>query len=232
MRIGTKSVLFGVHQFALHPLFIALGWWKAFGFARVQIPYRRAIDAWAKSDSLETRELGVELVDLAPPTTTSLLDPRLWIAFLVHDIGYLGKPNMDGAEGETHPELGATIMRRLFGDAWGDFVLLHSRYYAKRLGRPLSPLCIADKWVIVLEPSWLYLPRARASGELDEFLDVGQRRAAESDTMMNAEERAGFLRRDAHVWHQTVKAYMRRWIAEHSDGRLDTWTGRRHEVAP
>jgi len=37
-------------------------------------------------------------------------DLRLWIAFIVHDIGYLGKPNMDGKEGETHVELGAKIM--------------------------------------------------------------------------------------------------------------------------
>jgi hypothetical protein len=25
--------------------------------------------------------------------------PALWIAFFVHDLGYLGKPNMDGPEG-------------------------------------------------------------------------------------------------------------------------------------
>lgn len=37
-------------------------------------------------------------------------DPRLWIAFFVHDLGYWGKPNMDGPEGETHVELGAKIM--------------------------------------------------------------------------------------------------------------------------
>jgi hypothetical protein len=41
-------------------------------------------------------------------------DPRLWIAFFVHDLGYWGKPNMDGPEGETHVELGAKIMAWLF----------------------------------------------------------------------------------------------------------------------
>jgi len=44
------------------------------------------------------------------------VDPRIWIAFFVHDLGYLGKPNMDGKEGETHPELGARIMN-IF-DGW------------------------------------------------------------------------------------------------------------------
>lgn len=37
-------------------------------------------------------------------------DPRLWIAFVVHDWGYWGKPDMDGEEGESHPHLGASIM--------------------------------------------------------------------------------------------------------------------------
>lgn len=41
-------------------------------------------------------------------------DPRLWVAFFVHDLGYWGKPNMDGIEGERHPYFGAKIMQRLF----------------------------------------------------------------------------------------------------------------------
>jgi hypothetical protein len=44
------------------------------------------------------------------------LDPRIWIAFFVHDLGYFGKPNMDGPEGETHVEFGAKIMH--FFDGW------------------------------------------------------------------------------------------------------------------
>ena len=44
-------------------------------------------------------------------------DPRVWIAFFVHDLGYWGKRNMDGPEGETHVELGARIMH-LFDDPY------------------------------------------------------------------------------------------------------------------
>lgn len=51
MKTGTKSVLFGAHCFFIHPLFVALAWWKLFGFP------------W---------------------------DPRLWVAFFVHDLGYWG----------------------------------------------------------------------------------------------------------------------------------------------
>lgn len=31
MRVGTKSLLFGVHQFVLHPLLVARGWWRTQG---------------------------------------------------------------------------------------------------------------------------------------------------------------------------------------------------------
>jgi hypothetical protein len=34
VKIGTKSVLFGAHQFLLHPMFLALAWWRLYGFPR------------------------------------------------------------------------------------------------------------------------------------------------------------------------------------------------------
>ena len=37
-------------------------------------------------------------------------DPRLWTAFFVHDLGYLGCGDMDGSQGEEHVQLGAKIM--------------------------------------------------------------------------------------------------------------------------
>ena len=40
-------------------------------------------------------------------------DPRLWTAFFVHDLGYLGCGDMDGSEEEEHVHLGAKIMGRL-----------------------------------------------------------------------------------------------------------------------
>ena len=43
------------------------------------------------------------------------LDPRLWLAFVVHDVGYLGKSNMEGPEGQQHVVLGGRIMGWLCG---------------------------------------------------------------------------------------------------------------------
>src|SRR5215207_1199502 len=99
------------------------------------------------------------------------IDPRLWVAFFVHDIGYIGKPNMDGAEGELHPYWGACFMGVLFGKKWFDFCLLHSRFLAKKLGEDYSKLCVADKMAFQVQPRWMYLPMATWSGEVNEYMD-------------------------------------------------------------
>lgn len=104
-------------------------------------------------------------------------DPRLWVAFFVHDLGYWGCPNMDGPEGEKHPYLGANIMGRLFhwswdGHKWYYFTLLHSHYLAKWLKMPVSKLCAADKLSLCLIPWWLYLPMVRLTGEIREYKSI------------------------------------------------------------
>lgn len=98
-------------------------------------------------------------------------DPRLWLVFFVHDLGYVGLPNMDGPEGEAHVELGALLLGRLFGPEWAYLSRYHSRYWAKRDDCAPSRLCYADKLAIVLTPRWLYLPMARWSGEIYEYMD-------------------------------------------------------------
>lgn len=190
MTIGTKSVLFGAHQFLLHPWFVAWGWWKLYGFP------------W---------------------------DPRLWVAFFVHDLGYLGKPNMDGVEGETHPLLGAKIMD--FFDAiardpksrkWYHLSLLHSRYYAKSLGLQPSRLCMADKLAIALTPAWLYLPMVRATGEIREYTANAKHRISGGENV-SADE-AKLLQASEEEWYAGVQSYCRRWALAHKDGKVDTWT--------
>lgn len=143
------------------------------------------------------------------------LDPRLWFAFFLHDVGYVGKPNMDGPEGESHPELGASIMGRLFGWNWHDFCLYHSRYYAKRNGEPVSKLCYADKLAFALTPAWLYLPMVTATGEIAEYLDNAQTADSGSWTP------TGY---DKTKWHAQLCKYMIDWVEQHKNGACDTWT--------
>lgn len=162
-------------------------------------------------------------------------DPRLWVAFFVHDLGYLGKINMDGPEGETHVELGARIMGRLFDKqpdphewvyernpvgVWHDFSLLHSRYYAKKLNRQPSKLCFADKLSFALTPRWLYLPAVNATGEIREYLKNAQK--ADSGHW----KPTGY---DQKIWHAQLCDYMIKWVEEHKGGAEDTWTdAKRH----
>jgi hypothetical protein len=186
MNIGTKSILFGAHQFLIHPIFVFVAWWKLYGFPA---------------------------------------DPRLWVAFFVHDLGYWGKPNMDGREGEKHVEFGAGLMCRLFGSEWGEFCLYHSRYYAKRDNRPFSRLCVADKLVIILEPWWLYLPRVWLSGEIWEYMaasgkDNSKYKGEPNSKYVTMQLETGTIR----GWHRGMVAYVKDWIDAHKDGRQDTWT--------
>ncbi len=212
VTVGTKSVLFGVHCFLIHPWLIALAWWKLYGFP------------W---------------------------DPRLWLCFFLHDIGYLGKPNMDGPEGEEHPFGGAAIVsyicdrtkrkwilpilpsepkRFVMLGTWGEFCLLHSRYLAKRYGVQPSRLAIADKLVIAIEPSWLYLPRAKATGEIEDYFEQALKCKPEEHRddigvyIALSNIRSGGLTRDARLWHQGVRAYMGIWVARHKNGATDTMT--------
>ena len=197
MTTGTKSVLFGAHQFLLHPWFVAWGWWTLYGF-----PF----------------------------------DPRLWVAFFVHDLGYIGKPNMDGPEGELHPYLGARIMAVLFDrpfrrrmngiyglGPWGHFCLLHSRYYAKSLGKQPSRLCMADKLAIALTPGWLYLPMVLATGEVHEYMAHAKHRVVGNINITDDEKRR-VVSASQVEWYTGVQSYCRRWAFAHRVGAVDTWT--------
>ncbi len=195
MKIGTRSVLYGAHCFLLHPWFVALGWWKLYGFP------------W---------------------------DPRLWVAFFVHDIGYLGRPNMDGPEGEQHPKVGGQIMFRWFDrvgfwqmvcdgfwghkGSWFDFVVNHSRFLARQRGQKPSRLCFADKMCICITPWWVYRITAGLTGEIREYRKTAERRMSKGW----AEKEA--LAHTDRQWYEHVQSYMRDWITEHIDGREDTWT--------
>lgn len=163
-------------------------------------------------------------------------DPRLWVAFFVHDMGYIGKPNMDGPEGETHPRLGARICSLLFDAPWkrtfrfsdggplgefGIFVLTHSRYYAKSLAMQPSRLCIADKLAIALTPAWIYLPMVNATGEIREYMAHAKHRI---EPHMTADEVRLRTTASQREWYAGVRSYCRRWAYEHRDGKVDTWT--------
>ena len=82
---------------------------------------------------------------------------------------------------------------------------------------------MADKLAFVLTPDWLYLPLARASGELIEYTSLARERQAGNDHF-TPEEAAQLSSADAKVWLQGLKSYTLRWVMEHRVGGEDTWT--------
>ena len=149
-------------------------------------------------------------------------DPRLWLAFLVHDVGYVGKANMEGSEGQQHVVLGGRIMGWFCGPEWRDFVLGHSRHWAETAGKRYSKLCLADKLAFVLTPAWLYLPMARLSGELREYMRVSSER--QLGGRVSNFELSLLKSPNPQVWLEGLKLYTRRWIEQHRNGFRGRWT--------
>lgn len=171
MKLGTKSLLFGAHCMLIHPWFVAWAWIKLYG--------------WPS-------------------------DWRLWLAFLLHDIGYWGKADMDGPEGSQHPVLGARVMHSLFDRSykiegynyrstlWRDFMLTHSRDFARRMGLTPSRLCIADKLATIVTPSWLWVFCATLSGELAYFMTSPHVRLA--DPSLTPKQWIDMAKEDSRSW--------------------------------
>ena len=172
MKVGTKSLLFGVHQIFLHPMFVLTAWVKLYGFPN-----------W--------KEL---------------------VCICIHDIGYIGKPNMDGEEGDLHPELGAKIAGKLFGEEYKNLILGHSRFYHHKFGVPISKLYKPDKFFHCFVPWWIYLPLAYASGEIYEYRKLhkvasGERgqskyRGRMGDNLFSPKE-------TAREWYRKIQKIMR-----------------------
>lgn len=208
--IGTRSCLYGYHTFWLHGWFVARGWYELHGWREVRIGTREVVTGVPRLNGPGVSQT------VRVPEYTSLADPRLWLAFFLHDIGYFGKPNMDGPEGETHPKVGAKIMFHLFGPTWYNMCLYHSRFYAKRFRTPPSALCYADKLAITYYPEWLMVRLVTWTGEVNEYMKDAQR--------MNPGAHDNLQPGEVLKWFRGVKDYVRKWVAEHKDGREDTWT--------
>jgi hypothetical protein len=150
-------------------------------------------------------------------------DFHLWVSFFVHDLGYLGRRNLDGPEGEEHVRLGARIMRWIGGRRWEEFTACHSRFWAKKHGRHFSRLCVADKLAFVITPLWLYLPMARATGELKEYMRNGKDYLLETRNL-EPWEALCLQSCDETAFLTGLRSYTRRWVESHRDLAEDNWT--------
>ena len=143
-------------------------------------------------------------------------DPRLWAGFFLHDVGYWNKTDLEGPSGESHVYAGARLMTTLFGAAWGEWCLRHSRYWVRKDSGMLSRLAAADKLAFVLTPWWLYLPMTQATGELTEYMTVSQERQV-GDPSFTESERLLLACGDARSWLFALQDYTRRWVEQNKD---------------
>lgn len=149
MKRGTKSVLFGVHQFIWHPLTVAYAWKKL---------YRRwpSIYQWIAIFCHDIGYWGKAAMDSADGQTHPERGAKVaW--YLVYWAARLrGRPT-------------GTALN--IADAIHDLALCHSTHYAQKKGRTVSKLYLPDKACVLLEPIWFYLLRAWLSGELKEYVE-------------------------------------------------------------
>jgi hypothetical protein len=144
-------------------------------------------------------------------------DPRLGLACAIHDLGYFSMDFVERPRSEEHVERGGRIMDRLCGRRWGDFVRRHSRSWCDLHGHPYSRLCVADKLAFVITPAWLYLPMARASGELGEYMAAADGR--ECGGKFTEAERLLLQSGDPKLWLRGLKSYTQRWVEAHRNGQ-------------
>lgn len=148
MNVGTKSLLFGVHQFLWHPWTVARAW----RFLHGRWPSRMEwvciachdIGYWGSPDM--DGDIGQR-----HPERGARLAGRIGY----HYARWCGHSPADAA---------------FFESYYHNFTIFHSRFYAKRAGAPVSELFMADKLSIAFEPRWWYLLRATLSGEIKEYL--------------------------------------------------------------
>lgn len=144
MKMGTKSLLFGVHQFLLHPFFVAWAWRRL---------YRRWPDRWEWVAIIihDWGYWGSPDMDGETGRLHPLRSASWWVALTNRWPFYL---------------ISDEACERVL-----NLVRHHSRFAALKEGREPSELCWPDKLAFALYPRDLYLFLANLSGEIHEYMD-------------------------------------------------------------
>lgn len=166
MKIGTKSLLFGVHQFLWHPYTVGKAWRMLYG----RWPDRYE---WVAIITHDLGYWGLPNVDgpegIRHPEQSMKLAQfaAKWVCKLTWANHFKAAPR-------------DAIVDRMIRT--GILVRHHSRSMVELdnqnpLFRRMQPsrLCWPDKFSIAFEPEWFYLLRAHLSGELTEFRDRAER---------------------------------------------------------
>lgn len=145
--VGTRSLLFGSHQFAIHPLFVALAWRQLKG------EWPRGWRLWLAIICHDWGYWGCRDMDGAEGRMHPAAGARLVAA-----LATLGAPTISEA----------TSLYRF----WFWYCAAHSRSYAEwDFGGDCSPLMRPDKLATAMLPRWLYALQTWLTGEYVEYRD-------------------------------------------------------------
>lgn len=149
MNVGTKSLLFGVHQFLWHPWTVGRayrhihGVWPMFDEWLCILVHDWGYWGCPNMDGEEGRrhpEHGAAIAE--------------WLVYFWYRLrGY-------------HPRVSHLYALEAF-----DRTIAHSSHYARMRSLKPSALYLPDKASILFEPCWWYLLRAKLSGEVYEYID-------------------------------------------------------------
>lgn len=144
MNVGTKSLLFGVHQFLWHPFTVWLAWIKVHrrlpDFVTCLCIFFHDWGYWGCPDM--DGEIGKRHPYWGARFVCEIVEG-------LHDVGW----------------------SRVTPEEAYDRCLYHSSSLAKMDGKPVSALYLPDKVSLLFEPPFFYLLRGWLSGELLEFVD-------------------------------------------------------------
>jgi len=92
MKIGTKSLLFGAHQFILHPFFVFLSWWRQFGFPfNPRIWVAIIVHDWGYWGAEDIDGLEGKVHPVVGAKITRFLFGRDWLEFTLQHSRYFSK---------------------------------------------------------------------------------------------------------------------------------------------
>lgn len=166
MRVGSKSILFGTHQFIWHPITVARAWKAIYGEWPQRLSHWAAIAChdigyWNCStmdgpDGILHPERGAKLAARLTYKLFMLgkhwLRPWRWRQLNGHYRGYC-----------VYKAIAEALLAQ-------EMVLGHSKRYAGVTGGKISALYAPDKCCVLFDPPWFYLLRGRLSGEVAEYV--------------------------------------------------------------
>jgi hypothetical protein len=179
--------------------------------------------------------------------------PAIWLSFFFHDLGYLGKPNMDGEEGERHVELGAKILsifdyRFMFKNThkvyrdYPYYTDLGYKVVFEFLGYTLAKRN-TKKWANFSRyHSRFYAKRDKVSYSrlcvADKLAIVlepywlylprvrwsGEIKEYMAKANVGKYDSQGLSVESQRLWFDSVCSYLGKWVKEHKDLKADKWT--------